>query len=517
MAKREGSDVHLPYFDMSNSPVVQAPDWVPLDAYDWQKALWMACWQPGAKVSCITCNESGKSSMAVPILALSFAAAFPGCQVVITSASDRQLKKQLLPGFENMITNRPGWSMNSEVIRGPKVDGLQSEIVCFVTNSPGNFEGFHEQTRVDDKGNARLCPLLMIYDEAKSIKDNMFDAGDRCRPTVQLRISSAGEDSGGFYDSRQNTKGRWTTGYEWNGRYINFEIPWTECDHLVNTKSSYDECMALLEDRGPNDPYVASRLLAKFFRSGDHMVFDEADLLAIQDGWSGAIPYFPGDRKAFCDMSGGGDEMTFGLREGNKIHPITAWTCEGNTPPSVKAARYIRLFRQHHLSPGQIYADNGGLGAEVISEIEKVFGKINRVNFGKGANNPSMFKTRITELHWEFKELVHNRCLILPRDDVFYNQARKRRYTMKNDDSGCISLEDKKKAKRERQEHSPDRLETIIGLLIGHEPFVKSSDWKRVNHGKPSQCGTIQEFWEAQQNQEQGGGGCFGGGWDGAY
>ena len=508
------SDIDQVLFDITNSPVVQAPDWMVLEAYDWQKAIWMACWQPGAQVSVITCNGSGKSSFTIPVLALSWASAFPGSMVVITSASERQLKKQLIPGFTDMIQGQPEWSMTGETIRAPKRDGLQSEILCFVTNNPDSFEGFHNQTRIDDKGNARFCPLLMIYDEGKSIKNAIYDAGGRCDPAVELRISSAGEDTGGFYDSRMNVDGLWTTGYEWNGRYIDFEIPWTMCPHLLSNKLSYDRSIALLRERGERDPYVASRLLAKFYRSGDHILFDESDLLAIQDCMGGMIPHFPGQRVAFCDLSGGGDELTFGLREGNRIHPLVAWTCDSHTPPSVKAARYIKLFQMHHLKPEDIMADNGGLGKEIINEMDKAGWRVKRINFGKGAIDSERFVTRIAELHWEFKMLCHQKAIILPNDPKFYEQARKRRYTMKNDNSGCINLEDKQKARRERQEHSPDRLETVVGLLIGHEEFATSSQWKNENYGKPSQCGTIEEFWKAQQQQESGD--SFGGGWGGA-
>ena len=225
------------------------------------------------------------------------------------------------------------------------------------------------------------------------------------------------------------------------------------------------------------------------------------------------IPYFPGQRRAFCDLSGGGDELTFGLREGNRIHPIVAWTMDSHTPPSEKASRYVKLFKAHNLEATDIFCDNGGLGSEIINEMNKRGWNVNRVNFGKGAISKERFVTRMAELHWEFKHLCHEKALILPNDDKFYEQARKRRYTMKNDDSGCINLEDKKKARRERQEHSPDRLETVIGLLIGHEQFISTTGMggrSRQNH-----CGTIHDYWK---HVEAGGNGrdeVFGGGWGG--
>lgn len=509
------ADIKQVLFDMSNSPVVQCADWSPFAPYDWQAAIWMAGWGPGRMVAVRTCNESGKTSCVVPIDALAWAAAFPGSQCVVTSASERQFEKQLMPSFDNMIAKRPGWRRSGNTIYAPSQDGLPpSEIVCFATKSGELFEGFHNRVYIDENGVERFCPLKIIADEAKSIKADIFTAIERCNPTSELRISTCGEDTGGHYEACMNETGLWLTGYEWKGRHIEFKIPWTDCPHLM-IGHTRDRKMAMLETKGPGDPVVASILLAEFYRSGEHMVFDDSDLLAIQDCQSGRVPYFSGQRRAFCDLSGGGDELTFGLREGNKIHPIVAWTCDSSTPPSVKAARYIRLFNQHNLNAEDIFCDNGGLGKEIINEMHKQGWPVRRVNFGKSANDSDRFRTRMAELHWEFKELVHNKALILPQDDKFYEQARKRRYTMKNDDSGCINLEDKQKARKERQEHSPDRLETVIGLLIGHEQFVTVKEYGAGHGAGPSHCGSISEFMKNQQREEAED--SFGGGWGGAY
>lgn len=502
-------------FDMLKSPVVQSHDWGIPVPYDWQQAIWMALWQPGATVAARTCNESGKTSIVVPIAALAFAAAFPGCQVVITSASERQLEKQLMPTLENMIRKRKGWRKSGYTIYAPSADGLPpSEIVCFATKSGELFEGFHPRTHEDDNGNLRYCPLMIIADEAKSIKPDIFTAIERCNPTVELRISTCGEDNGGFYEACENEDGRWITGMEWKGRHIEFVIPWTDCDHLMHGHT-FERKMALLQKKGPNDPVVRSILLAEFFRGGTHMVFTEADLQAVLECMSGLIPHLPGQRRAFCDLSGGGDELTFGFREGNLVHPIIAWNADSSTPPSNTADMYIKLFRQHGLSAEEIYCDNGGLGAQIINEMVKKGWNVGRVNFGRGAKDSSSFVTRIAELHWEFKEMCLDQQLILPNDEILLKQIRLRRYTMKNGESNCIALEDKKKAKSTRQEHSPDRLETVICLLIGHEQFFGVKTVLHAN--KSSLCGTPKEYMkrlEAEANHESGDD--FGGGWGGA-
>ena len=523
MSREEGriarpADINQLDFDMLKSPVVQARDWSGFRPYDWQKAIWWACWGPGRQVAVRTANESGKTSCVVPILALSWAAAFPASQVVVTSASERQFEKQLMPSFRNMIANRGGWRSVANNIYAPQVDGLPpSEIVCFATKSGDLFEGFHNRVYDDSNGNERYCPLLIICDEAKSIKNDIYEAIGRCNPMVELRISTCGEDSGGHYDACMNDTGLWTTGIEWepgSNNHIEFKIPWTDCPHLME-HHTYERNMALINKKGVNDPYVRSKLLAEFFRGGTYMVFTEADIEALHNCMSGIIPYIPGQRRAFCDLSGGGDELTFGLREGNRIHQMIAWNQDSTVPPSQTAGKYIRLFKDHGLRAEEIYCDNGGLGAQIVNEMVKQGWNVNKVNFGAGAIDSNSYMTRIAELHWEFKELCHNRSIILPQDDVLLKQCRLRQYTMKNDDSNRINLEDKQKARTQRQEHSPDRLETCIGLLLGHEPFAGSKEY--LGHGRTSICGTTKEYMErALREAEEISGDCFAGGWEGA-
>ena len=45
----------------------------------------------GCRVSVVTPNESGKTSVVIPVLGLSFMTAFPGAQVVSTAGVERQI------------------------------------------------------------------------------------------------------------------------------------------------------------------------------------------------------------------------------------------------------------------------------------------------------------------------------------------------------------------------------------------------------------------------------------------
>jgi hypothetical protein len=470
---------HPELFAPELSPVVQAPYWGLSSAYDWQKAIWDAIWRPGALIAARTCNESGKTSWVVPVLAMSWCAAMPGSQVVITSASERQLEKQLEPSLRNMAMKETsnGWSYRKGTITAPSVDGLPpSMITWFSTKSGELFEGFHNKDYEDQYGRLRRGPLLVIVDEGKTVKPEIYTAVERCNPTCQLNISTTGEDSGDFYDSCMNANGLWTTSHVWNGVALDFVIPWTMCPHLM-TGMNYKRKKAMLDKDGEDNPVVASILLAEFFRGGTHMVFDSSDLNAIIECMSGSIPHISAGRNAFCDFSGGGDELVFGVRDGNMVHPLVAWTRSGNTPPSEEAEKYIRLFRQFDLKPEQIAGDNGGLGALIISEMERRGWPIRRINPNIPAIQKSQFVDRYTEDHFKLKELVQTQSIILPRDETLLKQMRLRRYVMKNTEDNKLRIEPKETARKDRREPSPDRLDVIIGLVqsMHHMPDMQKA------------------------------------------
>jgi len=487
-------------FSMENSPVIQARLWAPvMQAYPWQNAVFDACWRPGAQVACRTCNESGKSSFEVPVLSLSFAAAFPGSQTVITSASEDQIKEQLWPAIRAMAVTRKGWIVTSNKITAPSIDGIipGSTIIIRVTKQGSRFEGYHVRKYTAADGREVFGPLMIISDEGKSVHPEIYEAIERCNPTVELRISTTGEDSGDFYDSCMNTDGLWTTGWDWNGEHHDFVIPWTKCPHLLFGKT-YERKKALLAKLGQDHPTVCSILLAEFFRAGTRMVFQDTDMTAVKHCMAGLTPRIKGHKQAFCDFSGGGDELTFQYREGNYIHPIVAWHRSGSIAPSVEADKYIMLFKQAGFSVGeastQIAGDNGGLGAGIISEMSKKSWNIKRINPNVKAKDEMQFVDRYAEWHWDLKELIQDQMLIIPNDKILLEQMRLRRYLMKNTEDNKVRIEPKDDARKNRREKSPDRLDTLVHLCRNMEDMPKMSE---LANPCPK-TGTVKEFWDKQ-------------------
>ena len=495
----KSKDNYAPLFGMLNSPVAQAHSWGIDHSYEWQKAVWMSCWSAWRNCVVLTHNESGKTKIVVPVLALSWAAAFPGSTVVITSKSDDQISQQLWPTISNMAKGS-NWNISSNTIKAPSVmNGVPgSEIYTRVTKEGTRFEGYHNASWYQN-GKEILSPLLIIADEAKSISPDIFEAIERCNPCVRLYISSTGDDSGDLYDAWNDDTGIWTKGHTLNNKWIEFKIPWTMSPHLYENESVRKKKEYEIKKRGKTDPFICSNLLAEFFRGGSYMVFDDNDLQKASEAMNGIRPKMNGYRCAYCDLSSGGDELTFGVRDGNYVYPLTTWHHDGTVAPEDTAKRYINLFKRYKLRPREIAADSGGSGKEIVNQIHKMGWPIRRVTYNYAPRDKKAFVDRYTELHWELKSILQTSNIILPKDSELLKQMRIRRYIRRNSDENRVKTEPKEDARKKRTEKSPDRLDTIVYLCDNMESY-KVPD----NYNPQHTCPTPEEFFEKLKNEANG-------------
>ena len=462
-------------FSKSLHPRIQWDAWGAQEPYDWQANIWDACWNDGRWVSACTANEAGKSAYLIPLLALSFCCAFPGAAVAITSGSERQLEDQVWRGLRAFILGRKGWRHAGDHIYGPSIDGLPPcYIRKFATKDALTAEGFHKDVRIDKNGKKRMLPLLYIIDEAKNVKSGIFTAANRCNPNVCLVISTTGEASGPFYDTRVNKDGNWIT--KWKGQDL--IVDWTMCPHL-QYGHTYEKKKRMLDSRGRDDPDVKSILLAQFFRAGTYMVFNDEDIQNVRTCMSGMVPKMGHERRAACDLSGGVDEQTFYVREGNTVtHQDHVHITD--SPSLINF--YARKFEEHTLKPHQISMDLGGPhGSLIIKGLEeRGYLGINRYHANFKPKDLATYKNCYAEDHWRLKQLFFNKMIALPSDSILLEQMSRRQYIKRNDDSNRVAMEPKEEARRQRQENSPDRLDTLV-MLFRDKEVVRADEFIQMH------------------------------------
>lgn len=445
---------------VGTEPTTQAQLWVNDRLYPWQNKVLKACMRQGSRAAVVTPNESGKTSVLIPVLGLSWMAAFPGSHVVSTAGVERQILENLWPVLRASLAKYPGWIITDDLhIRAPSVRGLPgSTWTAFTTRDPKYAEGFHQHTWKDKDGKLVYAPLLIIIDEGKSFdsEEMMFAFQNRCAPDALLFISTPGEDTGLFFDAFHKDRGD-----PWEC----LEVGWEDCPHLregFNRQIREDE----IRRRGPDHPRVLSWIFGKFYRAGGRRLFDNME--DVNDAMCGRPPWLRGNRSFAIEFSGGGDEQVFGHRDGNKIHPLITF----HEKNDVRLTDILeKLLRERWAQGEEIIADNGGAGKTCIDMLEaRGFYGIRRYMFNAPPDDPNTYRYKGAEDHDAVRMLLKKKSLILPEDRVLEEQMRKRQFQVMNDDNK-ITMEPKEKV-RNRGEDSPDRLDCVVMLCSNMPPPI---------------------------------------------
>jgi hypothetical protein len=364
---------------------------------------------------------------------------FPKGHVISTSGSYRQIKDQLLPAlhaYENRFSN---WKF----LRTPRIE--TESVSCFwegfSTNEAGKFEGHHAGGPDE--------PLMIIVDEAKTVKDDIFQAIERCKPTRLLIASSPGYAEGEFYRSH-TTRAKF---------YTTFVQRATECPHWKPAD------MDRLRDKwGENHPLFKSMVMAEFMESVDDAVIDLKaleDLMVNPPVCTGATMRAGMERKAFCDFAwgGDGDENVLALRDGNVV--TLEETFRADNLHAI-CARFVAAFTGLGLKPHQIDGDEGGGGKLICDQLQAMGWRINRVNNGAAPRYSEHYANLAAEMWFEGAKQIERREVILPEDDDLRAQLLDRKRVPHA--RGKLALESKHDMKK-RGISSPDRADAVFGAM----------------------------------------------------
>jgi phage terminase large subunit len=423
--------------DYNNAaPDVFAERVLKMELYPKQRDVLRALGAPGAAVSFRSCNEGGKTRRVICGAILWHLFVFPRGHVISTSGCYRQIKDQLLPALHGYQSLFSGWKF----LRTPRIETPYANCFWegFSTNEGGKFEGHHAGGPDE--------PLMIIVDEAKTVKDDIFVAIERCKPTRLLIASSPGYGEGEFYRS-QTTRAKF---------YTKIVQTAAECPHWK--QQAIDK---LLAKWGVNHPVFKSMVLAEF---SDSVADAVIELKPVEDLIANPPPErrgAAGERKAFCDFawSGDGDETVVALRDGNVV--TIEETFRADNLQAV-CGRLIATYTRLRLRPYQIYGDAGGGGKLICDELQAMGWRINRVNNGAAARDSEHYANLAAEMWFEGAKQIARREIILPDDDDLRAQLLDRKRVPHA--RGKLAVESKADMKK-RGVGSPDRADAVLGAM----------------------------------------------------
>jgi hypothetical protein len=410
-----------------------------MQLYPRQREVLRALAQPGAAISFRSCNEGGKTKIVICAAILWHLANYPKGHVITTSGTFRQILDQLVPALHAHQSLFPKWTF----LRTPRI--VAESLTCFwegySTDEGGKFEGHHAGGPDE--------PLMIIVDEAKTVKDDIFEAIERCKPTRLLIASSPGYAEGEFYRS-QTTKAKF---------YRPIIQRASECPHW--TREQMDR---VLEKHGENHPLYRSMVMAEFMESVANAV---VELKWVEDVYANPpitrkAGRDPGQYKAFCDFAwnnGDGDENVLALRDGNVITIEKAFHA-GNL--DAICGGFIPEFIRLNLQPWQIDADEGGAGKLICDRLKTMGWPINRVNNGAAPKYCQHYANHAAEMWFEGAKKIAQREIILPDDNDLRAQILDRKRVPNA--QGKLAIESKSDMKK-RGVSSPDRADAVFGAM----------------------------------------------------
>jgi hypothetical protein len=329
-----------------------------MQLYPKQREVLRALAPRGSAISFRSCNEGGKTRIVICAAIIWHLANYPKGKVITTSGSHRQILDQLVPALHTHRSRFPLWNF----FRSPRIEA--GSVNCFwegfSTDEAGKFEGHHAGGPDE--------PLLIIVDEAKTVKDDIFEAVERCKPTRLLIASSPGYAEGEFYRS-QTTRAKY---------YQTFIQRASECPHWKQ-----EEMDRICQKWGENHPLYRSMVMAEFMQFVADAVIDLKSLedLMANPPIAKRAGRDPAQFKAFCDFawSGRGDENVLALRDGNVITLEETFRADNL---NAVCGMFVAAFNRLGLQPWQIDADEGGGGKLICDGLQEMGWRINRVNNG---------------------------------------------------------------------------------------------------------------------------------------
>ena len=129
-----------------------------------------------------------------------------------------------------------------------------------------------------------------------------------------------------------------------------------------------------------------------------------------------------------------------------------------------------------------IFVDEGGVGGGVVDRLRELGAPVYGIHFGGGAQRPTRFFNRRSEIFWELRRLLEHRLIAIPRDEELAGQLLGLRYDVSS--SGQVRLEGKREMKK-RGMPSPDKADALalaflvppsFGIWTGAEPFLRDDD-----------------------------------------
>lgn len=402
----------------------------------------------------------GKSALA-SWLALWAVLTHDDCKVPTTASAWRHLTKYLWPEIHKWAPRLDWYKIGREPFTANELmkRSLQRLPTCEAFAVASNNAAFIE--------GAHALFLLYLYDEAKEIPDDTWDASegafagagkDTVADALALAISTPGRPQGRFYEIHQRKRG-----YEdWHTYHVTLDMA------VKAGMISGDWARQRERQWGRDNPLYQNRVLGEFAKSADDVVIPlswvEAAVERWQDWNEAGRPLDGGVRCLGVDVARYGDDKScIAERIDHIITELEKWQHSGLM---ASTGRVKSALQNDHANIDVI-----GMGAGLVDRLLEQGCDVTGVDFR--ATTDRTDKSGLIEMlnvraaaWWSVREALdpdsdEEPILLPPDDDLIYDLTTpKYDYTSR----GMLKIESKDSIKR-RLGHSPDVADAVVLAL----------------------------------------------------
>ena len=408
------------------------------------------------------CNSSGKDKYIIAACAVWLCMRYQEVECPITSSSGNQLDNQTGAHIDRLCNKANAvfgklWKINYRYYEflhtGSLGQPAPSKLKLFATDEAGKAEGYHPV----DAGKK----MAIFTSETKSIPEEITSALERCTGfTHRVDASSPGLPVGYFYDTCmsgidrgdiEDIKSLDST------QVIRYKVTAYQCSHITHSEI---ERIASKLPGGKNNVVFKSSVMAEFGTTDEMVVIPSSFVeKACSVNLNSKIVWLQEEHNTGgLDLSDGGAETVFAVRNGNKLIGLEPFKFED----SEDTISYLQeLFKKYNMTSPQalIFGDYCGMGGPMLKSLRrKGWSNMRFVDSRNKSAEPKTYANRGTDLFFNLRTLLERQELILINDKTLKTQLATRYYKLTNKNVHQLLSKLEQKAKGYP---SPDRADAV--------------------------------------------------------
>lgn len=414
----------------------------------WSKQVEMAeRVRDNPRVVCVTSNGIGKDWVTARI-ALWWVFARRGF-VVLTGPTERQVKNILMREVRRAFSKAPELPGELYALELRADATSECGILAFTSDNADKLTGFHHPR------------LLVCMTEGQGVEDEAYEAAQACCTSPGNRLFVYGNPTrptGAFYRAAQSD--HWNT----------LTIPASSHPNVVTGREeipgavSRDWIESMREEYGEGSSIYMARVLARFPEESLEGLVKREWLRAAFDRHSeGAIAVAGGRYPTLLAVDVarfGPDSSAIAVLKGPLVERMITWRGTSITETADRVIACANEVSHFGATPRpKIMVDEPGLGGGVIDVLRSKGWRTLAFNGAAAAPDSRRFLNMRAASHWQFRELLENQQVILPRDSALEEEALAVEWQLTT--SGHIQVVAKDLV-RKAIGRSPDRLDAVV-------------------------------------------------------